>query len=829
MSKKKSFYILLIIFTTFLRSQAASNLQELFVGSIQTKSSVKELSLDFIKKHPFLTATAGAVAAGGLIYGGWYSWDYYKDKRNPLEALLRGHRNRPTGTFNRAIGFLQNSDQINTAMCTYRLSASERSQLLNKQAHKFSINNAMRFLSQAGDQLSDDYTNLTARNPTLLSPEAALEWCSNNIIPERLSEYTRLINLFLRPNLNLSDNVKRKTITPLFLNAWNSNDYDGMRFLYNLGADPNMQIDGTGTLFNAASMYNQMNKLIFLLELTPTINISGRTFNLNDSALHLATNKGHVSIVEILLTRCKIDPNLQNAQQDTPLHLACKQNQHEIIIKLLASPGININLQNSEGKTPLHILCMSGQLDLVEKISANPNILPDLADSQGCTPLLTAYKALGSSALPQHARAIFMHLIQRPDINYNAQDSEGNTVLHLSLKANDLDTAKLLLSSNRADPKKVNNAGKSVLYLAVEMNLIEIVRICIENYKMSLHTPDHCENSPLFVAAHNPSMLDYFIRQDCVTGNERDVKGNTLFHVAIKRKYNSIFRDLLSLNKVDVNAQNNKGKTPLHLLYERGLPMPILELLEQQNVNVFLRDSRNRSLLGLLRAQHENIYNAIQTHTPDNISLMPKVFSPIDGLIAGILIEKMKESHCSDAQKIKTITDRLSQPSQCPICIDSPEKPATTLCCFGAKYCEECLKELMKQPHPKCPQCREVLFKEMAVQVPSDIHFVRKIFIPIPCEGLSINEPSEDMQTDIEIRNQLMAAVKKKIDEANFEALRQTLTEHSHTHGGRLFSAQDIFSSLFADVSSSNSALQNLAPLIAAISSAPRQRLPFGR
>lgn len=89
-----------------------------------------------------------------------------------------------------------------------------------------------------------------------------------------------------------------------------------------------------------------------LLEHDPSL-ISARDTD-GSTPLHCATWKGHLAVVELLLSR-GADVNATNQNDHwgtTPLHAAAHANQRAIA-ELLISHGADINATNLNGRTPL--------------------------------------------------------------------------------------------------------------------------------------------------------------------------------------------------------------------------------------------------------------------------------------------------------------------------------------------------------------------------------------------------------------------------------------------------------------------------------------------
>ncbi|XP_024302133.1 ankyrin repeat domain-containing protein 6 isoform X26 [Homo sapiens] len=144
--------------------------------------------------------------------------------------------------------------------------------------------------------------------------------------------------------------------------------------------------------------------------------------------LHLAANKGHLPVVQILL-KAGCDLDVQDDGDQTALHRATVVGNTEIIAALIHE-GCALDRQDKAGNTALHLACQNSH-------------------SQSTRVLLLA----GS----------------RADLKNNA----GDTALHVAAALNHKKVAKILLEAG-ADTTIVNNAGQTPLETARYHNNPEV-------------------------------------------------------------------------------------------------------------------------------------------------------------------------------------------------------------------------------------------------------------------------------------------------------------------------------------------------------------------
>ncbi|XP_011365659.1 ankyrin repeat domain-containing protein 6 isoform X4 [Pteropus vampyrus] len=150
--------------------------------------------------------------------------------------------------------------------------------------------------------------------------------------------------------------------------------------------------------------------------------------------LHLAANKGHLSVVQILL-KAGCDLDVQDDGDQTALHRATVVGNTEVIAALIQE-GCALDRQDKAGNTALHLACQNSH-------------------SQSTRVLL-----LGGS---------------RADLKNNA----GDTCLHVAARYNHLSIIKLLLSAFCSVHEK-NQAGDTALHIAASLNHKKVVKILLE-------------------------------------------------------------------------------------------------------------------------------------------------------------------------------------------------------------------------------------------------------------------------------------------------------------------------------------------------------------
>ena len=110
--------------------------------------------------------------------------------------------------------------------------------------------------------------------------------------------------------------------------------------------------------------------------------------NGRETALHFACFRGHLSVVNYLITQASADVDLQNNEGNTPLHYAIMgthENYLAIVKYLIEQGGAEVNLQNNEGNTPLHYAALCRDLELVAYLVASAGANTSIQNNCGFT------------------------------------------------------------------------------------------------------------------------------------------------------------------------------------------------------------------------------------------------------------------------------------------------------------------------------------------------------------------------------------------------------------------------------------------------------------
>uniref|UniRef100_A0A5F8HJA9 Ankyrin repeat domain-containing protein 6 n=1 Tax=Monodelphis domestica TaxID=13616 RepID=A0A5F8HJA9_MONDO len=183
--------------------------------------------------------------------------------------------------------------------------------------------------------------------------------------------------------------------------------------------------------------------------------------------LHLAANKGHLPVVQILL-KAGCDLDVQDDGDQTALHRASVVGNTEVIAALIQE-GCALDRQDKDGNTALHEASWHGFSQSAKLlVKAGANVLA--RNKAGNTALHLACQ----NSHPQSTRVLLLGG-SRPDLKNNA----GDTCLHVAARYNHLSIIRVLLSAFCSVHEK-NQVGDTALHIAAALNHKKVAKILLE-------------------------------------------------------------------------------------------------------------------------------------------------------------------------------------------------------------------------------------------------------------------------------------------------------------------------------------------------------------
>ncbi|OWM86547.1 ankyrin repeat-containing protein At5g02620-like [Punica granatum] len=178
---------------------------------------------------------------------------------------------------------------------------------------------------------------------------------------------------------------------------------------------------------------------------------------------------------------------------------------------------------------PLHVSALLGHSSFVhELLTLNPKLAGE-TNRRGSLPLHVA-------AAKGHLEIVKKLLKVHPDACL-VWDVDGRTPLHLAAIKGRIQVVTELVRVAPESARVLTKGGESALHLCLRHNRVEALKVLVE-----------CIGSD-----------DGFL-------NWKDCDGNSVLHIAVEKKQLEIVKYFLYNTKIDANAQNAKGFTPIDVL-----------------------------------------------------------------------------------------------------------------------------------------------------------------------------------------------------------------------------------------------------------------------
>lgn len=169
---------------------------------------------------------------------------------------------------------------------------------------------------------------------------------------------------------------------------------------------------------------------------------------------------------------------------------------------------------------------------------------------------------------------VYIEALIKNGANINIQDKDRNTPLHMVTKKGSLVAVETLVD-NGANINIQNNEGDSPLHIAVKKVFSDIVILLINNgANMCALNYEHMESILHLTIKEAKNENDIIallelISMDQININAQDADGHNPLHMACINGHTNIVRFLID-HGADPNIQNHEGNTPLHIAAEYG-------------------------------------------------------------------------------------------------------------------------------------------------------------------------------------------------------------------------------------------------------------------
>ena len=267
--------------------------------------------------------------------------------------------------------------------------------------------------------------------------------------------------------------------------------------------------------------------------------------NGNDTPIHTATQYGHLPIVQYLVDKQNVDPNIQGYRKRTPLHIACEFN-HLNIVDYLLSRGVNTEARDVCGQTPFWVAYIKCHKQIMDYVISKYHLPSD-------------YKPLLYSELKEKPK----DFEYEPNIFKACKLGKLTSVQWLIEKEN-VDKYKRVEENDRISDIHLRTLfiGDTPIHIAIRSGHLPIVQYLIEEQNVDIEIKGHLDMTPLHMAccSWDPPFVEYLLSKGAnIEAKNKD--DNTALHIASSYGCYLIVQFLLSKG-ANKNAINKDGKTP---------------------------------------------------------------------------------------------------------------------------------------------------------------------------------------------------------------------------------------------------------------------------
>ncbi len=281
-----------------------------------------------------------------------------------------------------------------------------------------------------------------------------------------------------------------------------------------------------------------LNRVQYLLSRSNSLSHKEKKMFLNSSlddktVIFRAIDQGDEEMLRGLIRQSAIDIN-KTGQGFTSLVQALaypdSKKAKAMALILLNSPtskGLDVNTSDPDtGNTPLHIAAWKGYIDIIALLVEKPNIDVNAQNKMGDTPLHLA--VLGGYT------DIVASLVEKPNVDVNAQNTMGDTPLHLAVLGGYTDIVVSLVEKPNIDVNAQNRSGNTPLHLAVFRGDEGIVALLVEKPNIDVNVQNRSGNTPLHSAIghDHKHLVALFVKHPNIALDKKNNHGHTPFHLA---------------------------------------------------------------------------------------------------------------------------------------------------------------------------------------------------------------------------------------------------------------------------------------------------------
>ena len=348
--------------------------------------------------------------------------------------------------------------------------------------------------------------------------------------------------------------------------ATHDNRVETVRALIQAGADVNIRDNRLDNPF----LYAGAEVLLEILRLTIDAKADTKLTNrYGGTALIPAAERGHVEIVNELLTRTHVDVNHVNNLGWTALLeaivLSNGGERHQRIVQLLVDHGANINIADKDGVTSLKHAQARGFKE-IERILLRTTGAGDAVAKERDAKLIAAAKQGNVAAVKE---------LLSQGASVHARDDKGVTALIAAAYRNDLAIADLLIRAG-ADVNVQDNTKQSAYLIPTADGYLELLKRTLQA-GADVHSLDSYNGTGLIRAADrgHVNIIKELLKTDIKIDHVNRLGWTALLEAIILGdggpRHTEVVRLLVEAG-ANLNLADGQGVTPLAHAQKRSAP-----------------------------------------------------------------------------------------------------------------------------------------------------------------------------------------------------------------------------------------------------------------
>ena len=223
----------------------------------------------------------------------------------------------------------------------------------------------------------------------------------------------------------------------------------------------------SGTPLHYAAHYG-LDAMVKYLVIEHAQDVNARGLYKKSTPLHLASARGHVTVVRVLLEH-DADVTAQNEDGSTPLHLASRWGRVKVV-RVLLKHGADPTAQDNNRLTPLHQASSRGHVDSA-RILLELGVDATAQDKNGWTPLHWA---------SYEGHVGVTRVLLKHGVDATVEDKNGRTPLHRASFEGHLGITCVLLEHG-VDTTSQDKDGRTLLHRASFAGHVKVVRKLLEH------------------------------------------------------------------------------------------------------------------------------------------------------------------------------------------------------------------------------------------------------------------------------------------------------------------------------------------------------------